>query len=295
MAPMSTRPSLPSCRNLWRKLCLSLPLTICLYYSANNPVIAQTLAQASELNFHTIDTGEVSLHYGFSGNQSRNGVLFIHGTPGDWSAFEDYLRNPVLQKDFFMVSVDRPNWGLSAMTDQSKKFDFASQTAAISAVMAHYPEKRWVIVGHSLGASLAPKIALQQPDKVTALLLLAGSVDPELGGPRWYNHIANNRLLKWLVPKNLRKSNQEIMALGDQLRIMTEEISQTTVASKLVVIQGMKDKLVSPKNTQYVSQHWLTQFAHVSVIELHDAGHFLPWRQTERVTEQIKQLGTFDE
>ena len=54
------------------------------------------------------------VNFAYSGDPNKPGIIFIHGTPGGWQAFQGYLADPQLQQDFFMVSVDRPGWGGSA-------------------------------------------------------------------------------------------------------------------------------------------------------------------------------------
>ncbi len=37
---------------------------------------------------------QYSLHYALAGDITKPGILFLHGTPGSWSAFKTYLNNP---------------------------------------------------------------------------------------------------------------------------------------------------------------------------------------------------------
>lgn len=180
------------------------------------------------------------------------GVLFIHGTPGSWNAFKGYLDNPSLQENYFMVSVDRLGWGQSNSSIDDVATEFEEHSSAISSIINYFPNKQWIIVGHSYGASLAPKLAIDNPKKTRALLLLAGSHSPKLGKPRWYNQAANNRLIAWLMPNSLKRSNNEIMALKTELQELEHAMQSNIINSPIVVIQGMKDKLVSPKNIGYI-------------------------------------------
>lgn len=248
---------------------------------------AKRTYQTENLSFNSISNNGDTMHYASSGNVLKKGVLFIHGTPGTWSAFAEYLNNTELQKQFFMVSVDRLGWGLSS---KSSDFDFDSQADSIHMVMQRYPNKKWIVVGHSLGASIAPTLVLDSTNSIDALLLLSGSLDPRLGKPRWYNQFANTKLLSWLIPKKLISSNNEIMLLQSQLVKMDQQLNATTFNNDVIVIQGMKDKLVSPKNTEYVKQKWRSNFSNVSIVELENEGHFLPWRQTNLIIEKIKEL-----
>jgi len=247
-------------------------------------------ALSPAIGFNSVSTGDAKLSYAFSGNIEKPGVIFIHGTPGGWPAFERYLANPKLQQDLFMVSVDRLGWGNSPLGKKKVDGDFTRQAQAITDVLNHYPNKKWVVVGHSLGASIAPKVALLAPDQVNSLLLLAGSLKPKLGKPRWYNHAANTWFVGWLLSSYMNNSNREIMALRKQLEAMDQEIKASSLNTHIVVMQGMKDKLVSPKNPDYVNQAWRDHFASTEIIKLPDSGHFLPWNQTSLVISKILEL-----
>lgn len=250
-----------------------------------------------------------NIFYAYSGDPDKPGLLFIHGTPGDWAAFETYLASPSLQEEYFMISVDRLGWGKSVITKanikplrkpnkdledqpQNKKIagDFELQARSIASVMAQYPNKNWLLVGHSLGASIAPKVAIIEPTRVSALLLLAGSLSPKLGKPRWYNRIASTIFAKWILPNNLDYSNDEIMSLRKELEVLDEQIKSSQLNIQVVVIQGLKDRLVSPKNADYAKQNWQQHFVDLKTIELPEDGHFIPWKQSQLVVQTIRQF-----
>jgi len=172
----------------------------------------------------------------------------------------------------------------------SATFDFTPQSQGIGAVLQQYPHKRWTLIGHSLGASIAPKVALDYPKQVSNLLLLAGSLKPSLGSPRWYNRAASTWVVASLIGTMMKHSNREIMGLRKQLKTMDAELKATKLDTNLVIMQGKKDRLVSPKNPAYVSQQWKDNFASLKIVELEDEGHFLPWRQPTKVLDLLYQL-----
>lgn len=244
----------------------------------------------SNITFNFAAVGEYKIHYASSGNTQKPGVLFIHGTPGGWGAFEGYLESKRLQHDFFMVSVDRMGWGRSALDPKSIDGDFQLQAQAIKAVLDQYPGKKWTLLGHSLGASIAPKVALEAPNSVDSLLLLAGSLNPKLGKPRWYNWAASTWAISSLIGDSMKYSNREIMGLRKQLKLMDAELKQAQLDTDVLIIQGKKDKLVSPKNPAYAIKEWQSNFNTIEVIELSDEGHFLPWRQAPLVLQSMYKL-----
>ena len=242
------------------------------------------------IHFDTVSVESQSIHFAFSGNPDKPGVLFIHGTPGGWDAFEGYLASAQLRQDFFLVSVDRPGWGKSLMDPKKINGDFELQAKAIQAVLDHYPGKKWTIIGHSLGASIAPKVALYAPESVDSLLLLAGSLNPKLGKPRWYNWAASTWAIASLIGNSMKYSNREIMGLRKQLKIMDAEIKASKLDTDILIMQGKKDKLVSPKNPAYVAEQWQDNFNSIELLELSDEGHFLPWRQAPLVVQSLYKL-----
>ncbi len=245
----------------------------------------------NQIQFATLAFDSGDLFYAYSGNRhARIGILFIHGTPGHWGAFEGYLQNPSLRQRYFLVSLDRPGWGHSTL--KNKKIDgrFTPQSQAVGEIFAEFPDKKWIVVGHSLGASIAPQVALDYPEQTRGLLLLAGSLKPSLGGPRWYNRAASTWVVSKLIGKSMRGSNREIMALRKQLVLLETRLKRLTLETHAIVLQGMKDRLVSPKNAAYASEAWQDNFASLDVITLDKAGHFLPWRQAPLVTDLIHQL-----
>lgn len=249
-----------------------------------------TTSTASRKREKDTEIEQYKIHYAYSGNEEKPGVIFVHGTPGGWAAFERYLEDTKLQQDFFLVAVDRMGWGRSDLGKSKLGSNFSLQAKSIAAIMQDYPNKKWTIVGHSLGASIAPKIALVAPRSVDSLLLLAGSLNPKLGRPRWYNWAASTWVVSRLIGKSMRDSNREIMALKSELTQMDAELKQTTLNVDVTVMQGATDKLVSPKNPAYVTNEWQTSFTKIDLIELPKEGHFLPWRQTPLVIQTIYSL-----
>lgn len=242
---------------------------------------------SSGISFEVISSEDFSIHYAVSGDSQQSGILFIHGAPGSWSAFREYLADSELQKYFFMISIDRLNWGQSS---QHANFSFTRQSKAIARVMQKFPTKKWLIIGHSLGASIAPTLYLDYPNTIFGMILLAGTLSPELGVPRWYNKLADTKFLSLLLPDNLSKANNEIMALQYELARVNERILKTYIEIPVIVMQGMKDRLVSPKNIQFISDHWKNHFNKLRVISIEKEGHFLPWRRQQLIYQQIMQI-----
>ena len=68
------------------------------------------------------------------------------------------------------------------------------------------------------------------------------------------------------------------------------ELRGTRLDTQVIVIQGMKDRLVSPRNSAYVEKTWKQSFSSLRTIEIEDAGHFLPWNFAPLVRESIREF-----
>ncbi|WP_170132122.1 alpha/beta fold hydrolase [Arenicella xantha] len=275
-----------------KKTIISLLLVMLFSLVSFNMTASKGNATPAKLGTQVIlakaEVNDFEIAYRVAGDVNKPGVLFIHGTPGDGTAFSSYLENSSLQSEFLLISVDRLGWGTSTLPDKLVDGDFALQAQSIIAVMEKFPNQQWIVVGHSLGASIAPKVALLAPQKVRRLILLAGSLDPKLGKPRWYNRAANTWLISRLIGRSMRHSNREIMNLSQQLNIMNQQLVENRLNVDVVVIQGMKDRLVSPDNATFAKQSWQNHFRQLDIIELESEGHFLPWRQAELVIKTIQ-------
>ncbi|MEL7148839.1 MAG: alpha/beta hydrolase, partial [Bacteroidota bacterium] len=57
------------------------------------------------------------INYAFQDNGQPLTVVFIHGAPGSWSAFVDFMKADSLRDVVNILSVDRPGYGYSDFGD----------------------------------------------------------------------------------------------------------------------------------------------------------------------------------
>ena len=100
-----------------------------------------------------------------------------------------------------------------------------------------------------LGATLAPRLMMECPDCVAAIL-------PQccrLAGPRWYNWLTEFSPVSWVVALSgtgLKQSNDEMMGV----RAGLEEVQDTwtLIRHPLTLIQGEDDWLVDPDLVDFI-------------------------------------------
>jgi pimeloyl-ACP methyl ester carboxylesterase len=77
------------------------------------------------------------------------------------------------------------------------------QATAVKPFLQQAESKKAILVGHSLGASVAVQTALDYPDKVGGLLLLAGAFDPDLEEANFIQLLGTFRPLAFLLPRDI--------------------------------------------------------------------------------------------
>ena len=252
-----------------------------------------------KLRSQQFTTAQHHLHYVEIKDTEEHPVVMIHGTPGSWNTFKFVLGNTQIQSSNHLISIDRLNWGRSiSKLNNDNNHAFESQTQAIADIIKTSTKKPVILLGHSLGASLAPKVAIENPELVSGLILVSGTLDPALGSPRWYNKIASLGILKWAVPNELLQSNKEIYALKEGLQTFSSYWDKLTIP--VVVIQGTKDELVDPDNVNYLRK----QLSHLNkqdnkeskltIIEVDKAGHFIPWEHTDKIVSAIQTVTEYN-
>lgn len=210
-------------------------------------------------------------------------IVFIHGSPGDWQAYAQYLARPELQAFGPLIAVDRPGFGGSGAGDAVPSL---AEQARLLAPLLDDANGPVIVVGHSLGGPIAARLAMDYPDKVRGVLMIAGSVDPELEYPRWYNQLGTLKLVQWIIPDGMVTSNHELYGLQAELKAM--EPGWKTLRAPVTVIQGDQDELVDPRTADYVDQQ-LTGKPH-HIVRVSGVGHFVIWKRMDLVTHALTDL-----
>lgn len=122
-------------------------------------------------------------------------LVLCHGGPGMW----DYL-GPVADLVDDLVTAVRYDQRACGRSSGDSSYDIRSAVADLEALRVHFGVVRWVVGGHSFGASLALAYCLEHPTRVAGLIYLAGTgIDPG-----WHTAYRANRAAR-LGPDGLRR------------------------------------------------------------------------------------------
>lgn len=123
----------------------------------------------------TVEVDGLTIAYEAYG-QGEPAVVLVHGAISTRDVWADTLESqPETRR---VVSLDLPGHGESDAPSQFTADGFAD---AVSGVMDAASVERAVLVGHSFGVSVTRDIAVSEPERVAALMMVDGFVVP-LGG-----------------------------------------------------------------------------------------------------------------
>ncbi len=114
---------------------------------------------ANSLNFHLLDWGGQSKY-----------LVCLHGLASQAHIWD--LVAPSLTDSFRVIAVDQRGHGLSDKPDSG--YDFATITSDLDAILNTLKIERAVLAGHSWGGNVALQYAVDQPDRVSELVLIDG-------------------------------------------------------------------------------------------------------------------------
>ncbi len=235
-------------------------------------------------NFQTYPTPNRQMHFAWSGDPSRPPILFVHGSPGSWQGWSQFLQSKDLQKNFHVLAVDRPGYGGSQKGEP--ELSLQKQAADIVASLKFNKSgKRAIVIGHSLGGPIVARMAIDHPEQISGLVLVAASVDPRLEELRWFQYLG--KWFSWILPSDFKVCVKEIWPLRGELEKMEHLWSK--IKAKTIIVHGEEDPLVQVANVDFMVSH-LSPENLVRTDRIPELDHFIPWNQPDLIFKSIDSL-----
>ncbi len=247
----------------------------------------KTFFATSKIEFidSIVKLDEHSVHYIQTGKKDNPTLFFIHGSPGSWDAYKEYLKDTLLLKKYRMIAIDRPGFGYSDFgTAENLKvqseiiFDFIKKVDN---------NKPIILVGHSMGGPVVTKLAENHPNKYQCLVIISGSIDPKAENPEIWRPFIMKKPLRYLIPGALRPSNDELWWLKKDLNIMKPNLKN--IVSNVVVIHGTKDRLVPYSNMSFIQKEFVNA-KKVDTLSIKNADHFIPWTHYKIIRDALLDI-----
>jgi pimeloyl-ACP methyl ester carboxylesterase len=150
-------------------------------------------ADVSRMRF--VDAAGVLTHVETWGQEGAAGdpILLIHGASSHIATWQPTII-PLLKDTYLVAAYDRPGMGYTA--DRPAGSDTLAKQAAVAAgVIEQLGLRKPVVVAHSWGGAVALRLALDRPDLVSGLVLIAPVAYEWPGGVSWHFHWSSNPLI----------------------------------------------------------------------------------------------------
>jgi pyruvate dehydrogenase E2 component (dihydrolipoamide acetyltransferase) len=256
-----------------------------------------------------IEVGGRRLRHLRAGPDTGEPIVLLHGFGADLGTW--MFNHAALAEDRPVYALDLPGHGGSA-----KDLGDGS-VAALAAIVADYLDTAGIdsahLVGHSLGGAIAAVVALDRPDRVTALTLIApAGLGEEIAGEFIEGFIGETRARKLrpviemlvtdpgLVTADMveevlkfKRLDGAVAALrsvadanfpgGRQSVSLRERLGGITVPVQ--VIWGEADRILPARHAEDLPQS-------IAVVRLPGAGHIVHMERAAEVNEAIRSVAT---
>jgi pimeloyl-ACP methyl ester carboxylesterase len=212
-------------------------------------------------------------------------VAFVHGSPGSLADYKTYLSDSDLSQKATLISIDRLGFGYSDFGNVESSLSL--QAMAIMEVLKPFEKNKIILVGHSLGGPVIAKMAMDFPELIDGVVLIAPSISPELEPSTGWRKIANWKIFQWFSPPALMVCNQEIIPLRDELEQMLE--GWKNIDFPVTIIQGEEDKLVPKENANFANK-MLINSSLVETRMIKGGSHFILWSEPDLIKNEILKL-----
>ena len=204
----------------------------------------------------------------------------------DWTPWESRVLADSLAASYRVLSLDPPS-EIADANDAARAVAEAAETAGLDA---------YTVVGVSLGADAALRVALLRPQSVSTLVLVSPTcVEPSAARPWHTPELAASAMLAHphLPPEegrvgDLPRPNPErtalLSSLAEQWRAAGDASKRLTeLACATLVVFGQEDRLVSRE----AGGIWKAEVPNCSLSYVYDAGHAIAVDRPDALTNVV--------
>jgi pimeloyl-ACP methyl ester carboxylesterase len=181
------------------------------------------------IRYLTVDVDGLKVFYREAGNPKAPTLLLLHGFPSSSHMFRNLI--PQLAERYHLVAPDLPGFGFSDAPDRSQfKYTFEHLTEVIDQFTESIGLSRYALYVFDYGAPVGFRLALEHPERITAIISQNGNAYEE-GLSQGWNPIQKY----WKEPTERNRA-----ALRDFVRPET---------TKFQYVHGVSDEtLVAPES-----------------------------------------------
>lgn len=181
---------------------------------------------------------KIPLHPGLSivaktwGNAKNMPLIAIHGWLDNADSFTPIAE--YLKDQFYLIALDLIGHGHSDHLPAAASYYYIESVSHIIMTANHLGFKKFSLLGHSMGAGIAPLVAACVPERVSHLFLLEG-LGPLADAP---DH-AVERLQHYIKYSLRGRENKTYSNLEDAIETRMKNTAMTYSSAKLIVERGI--------------------------------------------------------
>lgn len=115
-----------------------------------------------------VENEGVKIHYASLGEGPL--MVMVHGFPDYWYTWRHQME--ALSTEYHCVALDTRGYNLSDKPDDVDSYAMHLLVGDIAAVIAHFGEKKAIIVGHDWGGAISWAFGMMRPDLVDRLVIM---------------------------------------------------------------------------------------------------------------------------
>lgn len=175
---------------------------------------------AAPSQFLALPQGPV-VHLRDEGPRDGPVLVLLHGSNADLATWDPWVA--ALRDRYRIIRIDQIGHGLTG-ADPTGRYDYAAMAMRLGQVMDRLGIARFALAGNSMGGGVALRFALDQPQRVAALVLVdaagapvarngGGNIGFKLAAMPGVSQIMQQVTPRWLIERSLRQtvSNQAIV------------------------------------------------------------------------------------
>lgn len=119
------------------------------------------------MDHQQINVWGTAVHVVMDGNPANQPILFLHGYPENWSAFESVMQ--LLKDNYYVLAIDLPGIGKSEPIDSSDKRSMAD---FINQLIGALEIEKVVLAGHDIGGMTTYSFIKHFPEKLVKAIIM---------------------------------------------------------------------------------------------------------------------------
>lgn len=286
-----------------------------LMHSWNYPFPTHKIEINDSLQINYIDEGEGS-----------HTLLFVHGLGSNLKAWQKNIKE--FRKSYRCIALDLPNYGQSSQGDYP--FGMSYFAEVLNSFIDRLGIEKIVLVGHSMGGQTALHFALDYPERLSHLILMAPA-GFETFTPQqvqWFEQVYTKAFVQSATEEQIRKNFQlnfydmpedARFMISDRLEMRADQAAYDSychmipkcvigmlkepvfsrfseIKTPSLVFFGEEDQLIPNSflnghlNTLNVAQAGVEEMPTAELLMVPKAGHFVQWEGAAIIHEKVRDF-----